>query len=172
MSKAREKLDRIAWATIDQLPQRPVHSAGLDQSGRPKSFPELERQIKTGIDFESALGMFLQEFYSHRDPSFFAEPPPKELSDIERAALAGVAEYLCHRFGFDVPAWTEEPAFFLTSERNWFDTWDTSNEDGGILQKVFDSEFIVHIRENSMSQSVPEFTRRNLLFPVRGLIRV
>jgi hypothetical protein len=159
MNKSRDELDRIAWNIIDNQPQFPIESAGLAKSRRPKSFPELEEQLRMGIDFECALSMFLHEFYGHRDPSFFAEPPSQRLSDINRAALAGAAEWLCHRFGYEVPAWTEEPEFFLISERNWF-------------EELFDPDFIVSIREYSMSQSVQEFTRRNLLFPVRGLIRI
>jgi hypothetical protein len=172
MSKSREEVDRTAWRTIDQLPQYPVRSAGLAKSGRPKSFPELEKQLRMGIDFDCALSMFLHEFYQHRDPSFFAEPPSQQLSDIKRAALAGAAEWLCHRFGYDVPAWTEEPEFVLKSERNWFEDWDTSDPDGIILKKVFDPEFIVSIRQDSIKRSAQEFIRRNLLFPVRGLIRI
>jgi hypothetical protein len=130
MSKSRDEVDRIAWATIDQLPQYPFQSAGLAESSRPKSFPELEKQLRMGIDFNCALSMFLHEFYQHRDPSFFAEPPSQQLSDINRAALGGAAEWLCHRFGYEVPSWTEEPDFFLREERNWFEDWDTSNEEG------------------------------------------
>jgi len=33
MSKSREEVNRIAWATIDQLPQSSVQSAGLAHSG-------------------------------------------------------------------------------------------------------------------------------------------
>jgi hypothetical protein len=107
MSKSREEVNRTAWATIGQLPQSSVQSAGLAKSGRPKSFPELEEQLRMGIDFDCAVSMFLHKFYQHRDPSFFGEPPSQQLSDINCAALAGTAEYLCHRFGYDVPAWTE-----------------------------------------------------------------
>jgi hypothetical protein len=169
---SREGLDRIAWRIIDQQFQYPLESAGLAKNARPKSFPEFEMQLRIGIDFECALSMFLQEFYSHRDPCFFAEPPSAQLSAMKRAALAGAAEWLCHRFGYDVPAWTEEPEFFLKSERNWFDEWDTSDEDGAILAEVFDPEFIASIREESVKKSAQEFLRRNLLFPVRGLIRI
>jgi hypothetical protein len=87
MSKSREEVDRTAWATIDQLPQSPVERAGLAKSGRPKSFPELEKQLQMGIDFDCALSMFLHEFYQHRDPSFFAEPPSQQLSDINAPPL-------------------------------------------------------------------------------------
>ena len=172
MSKSREEINRIAWAMIDSLPQSSVQSAGLAHSGRPKSFQEFEKLIKTGGYFERALSMFLDEFYQHRDPSFFAEPPSQQFSDIERAALAGAAEWLCHRYGYDVPAWTEEPEFFLKSERNWFDERDTSDQAGADLQKVFNPEFIASIREESIERSAQEFLRRNLLFPVQGLCRV
>lgn len=104
MSKSREEVNCIAWATIDQLPQSSVQSAGLAHSGRPKSFQEFEELLKTGTPFDWVLSMFLHEFYQHRDPSFFAEPPSQQFSDIECAALAGAAEWLCHRYGYDVPA--------------------------------------------------------------------
>ena len=169
---SREELDRIAWEIIDQQTQFPLESAGLAKNGRPKSFPEFEKQLRMGIDFECALSMFLHEFYSHRDPSFFAEPPSPQLSDVHRAALAGTAEWLCHRFGYDVPAWTEEPEFFLKSERNWFEEFDTSDEDGVVFKEVFNPEFIAKYRGDYLAGSAPEFTRRNLLFPVRGLIRI
>jgi hypothetical protein len=148
-----EKKNRIALAMIDQLPQSSLQSAGLAQSGRPKSFPELEEQLRTGIDFNSALNMFLHEFYRHRDPRFFAGPPSQQLSDINRAALAGTAEYLCHRFGYDAPAWTDEPDYFLESERNWF-------------EDAFDQDYLVEHRKYYLGRSAQEFTRRNLVFPV------
>jgi len=60
---------------------------------------------------------------------------------------------------------------FLESERTWFDDWDTSEPDGVIFKEVFTPEFISSIRE-SIQRSAQEFLRRNLLFPVRGLIRI
>jgi hypothetical protein len=152
MSKSREEVDRTVWATIDQLSQSSVQSAGLAKSGRPKSFQELEEQPRMGVDFDCALSMFLHEFYQHRDPSFFGEPPSQQLSDINRAALAGTAKYLCHRFGYDVPAWTEAPDYFLECERNWF-------------EEMLSRDFLVEHREYHMKRSAPEFIRRNLLFP-------
>jgi hypothetical protein len=71
-----------------------------------------------------------------------------------------------------VHSWTERPDFFLEIERNWFEDWDTSDSDGVILKEVFTPEFVVSIREESIQRSAQEFLRRNLLFPVRGLIRI
>ena len=131
MSKSREEVNRTAWATIDNLPQSSVDRAGLKNSGRPKSFPEMEEQLRMGIDLDCSLSMFLHEFYQHRDPSFFKEPPSPQLSDINRAAFAGIAEWLCHRFGYDVPTWTEAPEYFLEHERNWFeDMFDQESKIG------------------------------------------
>ena len=140
MSKSREEVDLTAWKTIDQLPRSPVESAGLAQSGRPKSFPEFEELLRRGKDRDSALSMFLQEFYQHRHPSFFEEPPSPHLSAINRAALAGASEWLCHRYGYEGPAWTEKPEFFFTSERKWSEDWDTSDELSIVLQEAFDAE--------------------------------
>jgi len=112
-----------------------------------------------GVDFDCALSMFLHEFYQHRDPSFFGEPPSPQLSDINRVALAGTAEYLCHRFGYDVPAWTEAPDYFLERERNWF-------------EDMWDQDLLVSSREYHVERSAQEFIRRNLLFPVQGLCRI
>jgi len=159
MSKSREEVNRIAWETIDRLPQSSVQSAGLAQSGRPKSFQELEEQVRMGIDFGWALSMFLHEFYQHRDPSFFSEPPSRQLSDINRVALAGTAEYLCHRFGYDVPAWTEAPEYFLESERNW-------------IEDMFSQDLLLSTREYHLKHSAQEFLRRNLPFPVQELCRI
>ena len=45
MLKSREEVNRTAWATIDNLPQSPFSRAGLANSSRPKSFPEMEIQL-------------------------------------------------------------------------------------------------------------------------------
>jgi hypothetical protein len=110
--------------------------------------------------------MFLHEFYQHRDPSFFEDPQSAQLSAINRAALVGATEWLCHRFGYEVPSWTERPEFFLESERNWFDDWDTSEPDGVIFKEVFTAEFISSIREESIQRSAQEFLRRK--FTISG----
>jgi hypothetical protein len=102
-----------------------------------------------------------------------AEPPSQQLSDIKRAALAGTAEYLCHRFGYEVPLWTEGPEFFLEIERNWFEDWETSGQEGRILQELFDPQFIGSIRECSLKSSAGEFIPRNLLLsPTRRERRI
>ncbi len=94
---SREELDRVAWAIIDQQTQFPLESAGLAKNARPKSFPEFEEQLRMGIDFECALSMFLHEFYSHRDPSFFAEPPSPQLLQELRSGFATVLAMTCLR---------------------------------------------------------------------------
>ena len=63
-----------------------------------------------------------------------------------------------HRFGCDVPAWTEAPEYFLERERNRF-------------EDMLDQYFLVSHRECHLGRSAQEFTRRNLLFPVLGLCR-
>lgn len=150
MSKSRDEVNRLAWSIIDSLPQYPVDQTGLAISGSPKSFPEIEEQLRMGIDIDCALSMFLHEFYQHRDPSFFINPPSSQLSDINRAAFAGIAEYLSRRFGYPVPSWTESPEYSLLQERDWF-------------EDIYDQDFLTDptIREYHLARSAPEFIKRN-----------
>ena len=108
-----------------------------------------------GVDMDCSLSMFLHEFYQHRDPGFFTEPPSPQLSDINRAALAGIAEWLCHRYHYPVPSWTELPEYFLPQERNWF-------------EDMFDQEFLETQREFHVGRSAPGLHHgyRDTLIPV------
>jgi hypothetical protein len=159
MNKLREKLDKIAWETIDKLPQYPVAEAGLSLSGRPRTYAEMGVQIQRGIVWDLVESMFLHEFYQHRDASFFAAEPPEFFTDLQRVMLAGTAEFLCHRFGYEVPAWTEKPEYFLAEERSCFEDF--------LAPSVLAGLKATHVRRSS-----PEFLRRNLILPTRSLIHL
>ncbi len=141
------KFDDMAWA---QIHARPVPKGvlaehyGLKISGRPASFPELEQMIQQKDDFVLAFCMFLDEFYLFRRAEFFATEPTVFFDAKTRAWLAGVVEYLCHRFGLAVPEWVEKPEFFLSTP------WKKSHDDTG----------------------EPEFKRRNVFYNPRHLTRL
>ena len=156
----REELDQLGWHIIDSQPQTPFESAGLANSGLPRSFPELEIKMQMrGSDFDCALSSFLHEFYQHRDQRFFVDPPSQQLEPINRTALAGIAEYLSNRFHYPIPEWTRAPEFHLPEEHDWFES-------------QFDKEFLATIRDFHVKDSAPEFMRRNLIFSARGLIHI
>ena len=106
-------------------------------------------------DFEQAWSEFLHEFFRYRTASFFAEPPPKFLSRGLRAILAGTAEYLSKEFNLPVPAWTEEPEYFLP------EIWAPWT-DMGLDMKEFEEE--------RKAKSHECFLRRNVIFASRDLI--
>lgn len=159
MSTSEER-DQLAWNIIDSQSQAPFESAGLANSDRPRSFPELEiHSQEPSSDFGTALSSFLHEFYSHRDPRFFIEPPTQHLEPINRVALAGTAEYLSNRFGFTPPEWVNSPEYTLPEEHYW-------------LEFYFPKALLDRHREVHIAESSPEFLRRKLIFSVRGLIAI
>jgi hypothetical protein len=140
------KFDDIAWKTIHSrsVPKPEfANYKGLEISGRPKNYAELEIAVKES-DMQLALSDFLHEFFLFRTPDFFEIEPSDYFSTRDRAWLAGVAEYLCHRFGLAVPEWVEKPEYFLA------EPWCKSHDDTG----------------------EPEFGRRNVLYSPRHLIRL
>ena len=140
------KFDDIAWETIHNRPAPKAEFAnhkGLAVSGRPQNYLELEIAAKES-DMELALSDFLHEFFLFRSPDFFAIEPSDYFSTHDRVWLAGVAEYLCHRFGLSVPPWTEKPEYFL--QQPW--------------------------RKFHGDTQEPEFRRRNVLYNPRHLIRL
>ena len=155
--KTREEIDQIAWEIIDKLPQYPVSEAG--KGGRPKNYAEMGAQLQRGADWDSVQSRFFHEFYQHRDPSFFDAEPPEFFTDLQRVMLAGAAEFLCHKFGYEVPAWTEKPEYFLAEKRSWFE------------DMACDS-VLASLKDMHTKQSSPEFLRRNLIMPTRALIHL
>lgn len=138
------KFDKLAWDIIHSMPppSMPGHK-GLEMSGRPKDFAEVEALLSGGEDFRIAFPMFLDEFYCFKTPDFFAVEPSDFFDRQTRAWLAGIAEYLCHRFGLPVPEWTEKPEYFLP------EFWKKTDDSGD-----------------------PEFRRRNVGYNPRHLIRL
>ena len=106
-------------------------------------------------DFEFAWSEFLHEFFRYRHASFFAEPPPKDLSPGWRAILAGTAEYLSKEFGLPAPAWTEEPEYFMPH------IWDPLGE---LMVGVEQYE------QERRAAAHEVFLRRNVIFEARNLI--
>ena len=138
------KFDKIAWDIIHKMPPpRMPNRKGLAQTGRPKDFAELEVLLSSGEDWRIAFPMFLDEFYCFKTPDFFAVEPSGFFDVRMRAWLAGVAEYLCRRFGLPVPEWTEKPEYFLA------EFWKRTDDAGE-----------------------PEFRRRNVGYNPRHLIRL
>lgn len=90
---------------------------GLAASGRPCNYAELA-ELSERWDEELAWSEFLHEFFRYKSASFFAVPPLASVRTEQAALLAGVAEFLSLKFGLVVPAWVNEPEFFLA------DVWD------------------------------------------------
>lgn len=152
----RAELDKIAWETIKSRP--PL--AGLPQgiaSGypRPRNYAELEQMLDAGQDFEYAWSEFLHEFFAYRQECFFEFPSPNCLSPGWQAVLAGTAEYLSQEFGLRIPAWVNEPRYFMP------EMWDASEAMG------FGTEEGREARKQTTPQA---FLRRNVVFQARNLI--
>ena len=113
-SATRAEIDQIAWNTIKTAAVSPEAPWGHAQCGRPANYAELGQMIEDwNGDFEHAWSEFLHEFFRYRAASFFAAPPPRNLNPGRRAILAGTPEYLSKKFNLPVPAWIEEPEYFL-----------------------------------------------------------
>jgi len=153
----RAELDQIAWETIHSRPPFAGTPSGLAKSRRPANYQELGELLDEDGDFELAWGEFLHEFYRYKSASFFAEPPPSNLSPGYRAMLAGAAEYLSRRFNLEVPDWVNRPEFFLDQE------WD-------ILSEVLPD--VEQYREERRARADEAFLRRNVIFESRNLIAV
>jgi hypothetical protein len=149
-------LDAIAWRTIHERP--------LPKSDPvpPRNFAELRQG--EGPEFAEAVDTFLERFYSHRSrcgEKFFEVEPPLSLRSEYRAFLAGMTEFLCHEFKLPVPQWTEKKnEYFLKTE------WDAALDLDEIPWVA-----VIPI-EDRRERSAPEFLRRGIIFPARGLIRV
>jgi hypothetical protein len=133
----------------------PLHApAGLAASGRPANYVELAR-LSERRDPELAWSEFLHEFFHYRQASFFAAPPPHYFSPQRRALLAGVAEYLCQRYGLPVPEWVNEPEFFLPEI---WDPWEDICPD------------MEETRPGRIERTPEAFRKRNVVYEDRNLI--
>jgi hypothetical protein len=107
--------------------------------------------MRKGYDWRHCWGEFLDEFYIFKCASFFVEEPSHSFTSRRRAFLAGAAQYLCNRFGLEVPAWTEKPEYFLNEE------WSPGHDE---------------VTERLRREAAEEFARRNIFFCSRNLIRL
>jgi hypothetical protein len=159
--KTRTEIDELAWKVLEEKVPRPGSPPGYPAGPRPSNFVELAAVARDRGDFELAWGEFLHEFFAYKAPSFFAVPPPTTFRPEHRCWLAGVSEYLSLRFHLPVPAWTEEPQYFLEQE------WDAASE-------VFiGSDMLIDMtphRKERRERSHDAFLKRNVIFEPRGLI--
>ncbi len=155
MTKSREEMDELCWASLHARVPHPGPPPTYAERGVVSNFEDLAAvAAKTG-DFETAFHAFVHTFYFYKVASFFALPPPESLPIERRAQCAGAAESLCVRFGLPVPAWTEEPDYFLP------EPWDPAYEWRCILPV-----------ENIITECSPAFLRRNVLWADRDLIAI
>ena len=138
------RFDEVAWRSIHERTPHPSDHKGVEKSGRPKNYEAVSRLIEQGGDWEPVISDFLHQFYFSRTADSFEKEPGDWFSREARAWLAGVAEYLCHRFNLPVPEWTEKPEYFLP------EPWEESRADTGEC----------------------EFRRRNIGYNPRHLIRL
>ena len=139
-----KKFDDMAWESIrNRRPSNREHK-GLDRSGRPKNFAELEQMIRSGTEAQIAFLEFLDEFYLFKEPEFFTKEPSTYFTNETRVFLAGVVEFLGQRLGVAVPNWVGQPEYFLAEPLKM------SHDDTG----------------------EPEFKRRNILYNPRHLLRL
>lgn len=115
---------------------------------RPATIHEACARILQGQPWSTAIGEFLQTFYSAGTNAariaMLAEAPAPSGDAHLDALLGGIAEYLYKHWTFeDPPGWMSEPARYLV--RPWFATAST---DPGVLEYL-------------TFASPPEFKSRN-----------
>jgi hypothetical protein len=138
------RFDNLAWEQIHKRPGSKSSNRGLKRSGRPCNFAEVQELLQAGEDFRIAFPMFLDEFFLFKTADFLDSEPTDYFDVATKAWLAGVVEYLAHRFALEVPEWAEKPEYFLSEQ------WKMSHDDAG----------------------EPEFRRRNVQYNPRHLIRL
>lgn len=160
-AKVYARNDALVWNAIRTRPLPKHSNIGLAYSRRPGDFEELGTAVlERGEDYGYAFAHFLDEFYLFRRPSFFAKKPPEEFGPRRRAFLAATAEYLSHQFGWEPPAWVNEPEYFLAEE------WD-------FITAM--AEFVEELRPRSANRrqrATPEFLHHNIIYEARGLLRL
>jgi hypothetical protein len=152
--------DARAWAAIHERPIPTDAHCGLALSGRPANYAELQQAVESGQDLGFAFSHFLDEFYLFRNASFFAVEPPPFFGFRLRAFLAAVAEFLCHEFSLDVPAWVDQPEYALSEEWDW--TADLENFPDELRDRV----------AQRRDRATPEFRKHNIIYESRNLIRL
>lgn len=144
------KLDAIAWKTIHD---REPHGKPLKNRGKATNFAELEAFVREGRPYDLAFPEFLDYFYYYKSAEFF-EVEPSDFFTIEtRAFLAGTTEFLCKDFDLPVPDWVYKPEYFLAEPHD-----ASGMSEFGFFYQLEDSDEV--------------YRRRNVIFQVRGLIRL
>lgn len=144
------KYDDMAWKVI--LAREPI-----EDSFGPQNFAELEAELRNGGSYQIAWPTMLDSFYRTHNPSLFATEPSTYFSPQQRAFFAGAVEYLTKLFEMETPAWVEKPEFFLDHE------YDV---------RSLEDEISPETTARSRAKTPLEFTRRNIVFEARGLIRL
>jgi hypothetical protein len=162
ISATRERLDAIAWATIDARAPHPGPPGGLARGGRACTFAELEEAVRGGQDYGFAESHFLDEMYLYRQASFFAQPPSHFLSPQRRAYLAAMAEYFSVRFRLPLPEWVHEPQYTLHPEWDWIESWEWCPAE--LLEPP-------HVGRRR-ARADATFLEHGIIFEVRNLIRL
>jgi hypothetical protein len=162
--KSRAEIDALCWKILEEKVPRSGPPPSYPAGPRPGNFVELAAMIADHGDFEHAWSGFLHNFYLYKSESFFAVPPPKFFAQERRVWFAAVAEYLSLRFHLPVPAWTEEPEYFLSEAEEW-DFEET--ESFGWAEMTLD---LSESRAERRAQSDPAFSKRRIIFDPRALI--
>jgi hypothetical protein len=162
--KTRAEIDAIAWKTLEDKIPHPGPPPDYPSSPRPANFAQLAQMTNDTGDLAHSLSGFLHSFYLYKSASFFEVPPQESFSQERRVWLAAVAEYLCLRFHLPVPAWTEEPAYFLSEAEEW-DYEET--ETFGWAEMFLD---LSDSREARRTKSDPAFSKRQIIYDPRSLI--
>ena len=84
---------------------------------RPDTLAELARRVKADERvWNHALAGFLDTFYTHPEcrQAMIDETPPLLGNPRLDASLGAIAEHLARRWELAIPAWTDDPARFLS----------------------------------------------------------
>ena len=76
---------------------------------------------------------------------------------------AGAAEYLCKRYNLPVPAWTEDPQYFLEGRWEPLPNFEVATDS-------FWTPFPFLYSEETWNRTEEQFRRRGLVFEARNLI--
>jgi hypothetical protein len=150
-------LDDLLWESYRAQPARSIPLT-LTHHGIMLSWPRgsTSKRIETTCGKVRGLQPGARSFmlFHYKSISFFNERAPATLSMEEQALWAGVAEGLCNKLYLTVPEWTNEPRYFLA------EPWDSS-----VLYSILSSSIA-----QRLSESDPEFSRRNVVARIRDFL--
>jgi hypothetical protein len=131
--------------------------------GRPRNFPEMVRLMELGVPGYVVNGDYLDEFYrapkEARQSFIEYEPPPSDIPEADEvfyAHCAAVAEKFAHDYGLQVPAWVDEPKYFLKEP-----------DIGGYREDQLPEQLV----QSMYKESPIEFSRHNLFVTANALVR-